>query len=193
MFSTQGASKAKPDAPNGWVDGNGALRFAYECALLVTYIQQFINRKDVNKYIFLLAALLVSLEARAYCEGGYPNISIEEEISKSEFIVVGTVTSRKIVVDPNVDPQGYEAELFQVKVEEVLSGKPSMAVMEQYLTVFNYNASSRYLIGMGEKHLLFVSNSSDGYWINSCGNSSEYKESKEKLKLIKKILLKPHA
>ena len=138
---------------------------------------------------FLLIAILLCISGQlyAYCEGGkYPNISVAEEIKESKFVVVGKVTSRRIVVDSESDPEGYEAEIFQVSVESVLRGRPPKYVMGQYLSLFNFNASSRFPMAVGEKYLLFVSSGSDGFWINSCGNSAEFADSQETIRLIKK-------
>lgn len=140
----------------------------------------------VKRFLLITVLLFVSGHLYAYCEGGkYPNISVTEEITKSEYIVVGTVTSRRILVDPESDPKGYEAEIFQVKVESVIHGHPPKYVTRQYLTIFNYNDSSRFPMRIGEKYLLFVSSGSDGFWINSCGNSDIFTNSRENLNKIK--------
>jgi hypothetical protein len=69
--------------------------------------------------------IFISATAFAWCEN-YPDISIADEMKKSDFVVIGTVTTRLIVVDPIEDPEGYEAEIFKFRIEEVLSGlKPA--------------------------------------------------------------------
>ena len=140
-----------------------------------------------KRFLLITVFLCISGQLYAYCEGGkYPNISVAEEIMESKFIIVGKVTSRRIVVDPESDPEGYEAEIFQVSIESVLHGHPPKYVMRQYLSLFNSNDSSRFPMIVGEKYLLFVSSGSDGFWINSCGNSDNFNDSREKISIIKK-------
>lgn len=141
----------------------------------------------MNKILAAIFISLISNSVYAYCDGGYPNISVAEELKESEFVLIGSTISRKILVDPIEDPKGYEAEIFQVKVERVVSGKPKEYVTKEYLTLYNYNASSRFLMEIGKKYFLFVSEGADGYWINSCGNSSEIEPSQNAVELIKKF------
>jgi hypothetical protein len=142
----------------------------------------------------LLASILMCISSQlfAYCEGGYPNISLANEIAKADFIIIGKVTSRRIVVDPKEDPQGYEAELFQIKVNSILNGNPKQNIIKPYLTVYNNNDSSRFVMDVGETYLLFVYDGMDGRWVNSCGNSDTYKESAEKINTIKKLVGAKH-
>lgn len=142
------------------------------------------------KILMVIGLLLYSTQLFAYCEGGYPNISVSDEIKKCEFIVIGTVVSRHIVVDPVEDPEGYEAEIFHVEVENILSGNPKDYLIKPYLSLYNYNASSRFPMTVGEKYILFVYSGNDGFWINSCGNSDTYNEAKETINEIKKIIVK---
>jgi hypothetical protein len=145
----------------------------------------------MNKTLAAIFISIISNSVYAYCDGGYPNISVAEELKKSEFVIIGSTSSRKILVDPIENPQGYEAEIFQVKVERVLSGKPKEYVTKEYLTIYNYNASSRFPMELGKKYLLFVSEGADGYWVNSCGNSNEIEQSQNTVELIKKINTAP--
>jgi hypothetical protein len=129
--------------------------------------------------------------AFAFCSGGkYPNIGVAEEMRESDFIVIGTLSAMKIVVDPVEDPEGYEAQLFQVKISKILRGTPPKYAMQSYFTVFNVNTSARFPIGpedLGKQYLLFVRSSPDGYWINSCGNSDELDKSAKNLWMIERL------
>jgi len=134
--------------------------------------------------------LLYSTQLYAYCEGGkYPNISVSKEIKECEFIVIGKVVSRHIVVDPIEDPEGYEAEIFHIEVESILNGHPQDSMIKPYLAVYNGNDSGRFIMHVGEKYLLFVYSGNDGFWINSCGNSDTYTRGKETINEIKKLLI----
>lgn len=148
----------------------------------------------MKNYLLTLLALGLAPIANAFCDGGYPNISVENEAKEAEFVVIGTPYKRQVVVDYETDPRGYEAELFQVKISEVLSGTPPRYTQREYLTLYNFNSSSRFVMLMNTPHLLFVSTGSDGYYINSCGNSSTITtagESLEKLKVRQKIKKTP--
>ncbi len=146
------------------------------------------NRTIMKTIIIALIALLIySAPLHAYCEGGkYQNISVSEEIKKCDFIIIGTVVSRKIVVDPVEDPIGYEAEIFDVEVESILYGTPKEKLTKPSLSVYNENTSARYPMIVGEKYLLFVYLDNVGFWINSCGNSTLYKKSEEPIAEIKR-------
>jgi hypothetical protein len=142
------------------------------------------------KILMVMALLLYSEQLYAYCEGGYPNVSVSDEIKKCEFIVIGTVVSRYIVVDPIENPEGYEAEIFHIEIESILNGTPKDNLIKPYLSLYNFNASSRFPMTVGEKYILFVYAGNDGFWINSCGNSDTYNSGKEIINEIKKILIK---
>jgi hypothetical protein len=53
--------------------------------------------------------------------------------------------------------------------------------------IYNFNASSRYPMGVGEKHVLFVTLDDDGFWVNSCGNSSPYERATKTLQELKRL------
>jgi hypothetical protein len=142
------------------------------------------------KILMVMVLLLYSRQLYAYCEGGYPNISVSDEIKKCEFIVIGTVVSRYIVVDPIEDPEGYEAEIFHIEIESILNGTPKDKLIKPYMSVYNDNDSGRFPMHVGEKYLLFVYSDRDGLWINSCGNSATYNRGRETINEIKKILIK---
>jgi hypothetical protein len=147
----------------------------------------------------ILGAILLGLSggAGAYCEGGrYPNITIAEELKESDFVIVGRLESRMLVVDPVEDPQGYEAVLYKVKIEQVLHGQPPEYATKMYLTIVNENSSARFPIyekDIGKEYLMFVYSGPDGYWVNSCGNSDELSKSKEKIDQIKGLTAKPES
>lgn len=132
--------------------------------------------------------ILISISATAFawCEK-YPDISIAEELKKSDFVVIGTVSSRLIVVDPVEDPEGYEAEIFKFKIEEALSGNP-----KKEIRLYNENNSGRFPMEVGKKYFIFVRTGDDGYWVDSCGNSEEYYKSAKIISEVKKLLKKAH-
>ena len=74
---------------------------------------------------------------------------VKQEAGNSRFVVVGNVIHRQVVVDPEVDPMGYEAELFQVEVEKVVHGRPSKRFIKPYLVIYNSNTSARFPMEVG--------------------------------------------
>lgn len=148
-----------------------------------------VNGAPMRISLCAIVFLCFSNQLFAYCEGGKSsNLSIADEIKQTSFIVIGTVTQQNLVVDPVEDPQGYEAVLFRVSVESIVYGKAPSYVSSEYLTLYTPNTSSRYQMEIGQKHLLFVSEGADGFWINSCGNSTEYKKSKPIIQTIKSLV-----
>ncbi|MBV1776435.1 hypothetical protein KSF73_12025 [Burkholderiaceae bacterium DAT-1] len=141
----------------------------------------------------LLAAFLCSVlstAALAYCDGGYPNLSVRQEVRESAFVVVGTLLSRMLVVDPVADPEGYEATLFQVKIKRILHGKPPAYARRTYFSIYNVNTSARFPIDeqdIGKDYVLFVRTGADGYWVDSCGHSQLHSESAQLIKQLSRI------
>jgi len=139
------------------------------------------------KFVFASIILIfMSVTAFAWCPN-YPDISIAEELKRSDFVAVGTVISRFIVVDPVEDPEGYEAEIFKFKIEQTLSGNPKKEIF-----LYNENNSGRFPMEVGKKYFIFVSTGKNGYWVDSCGNSDEFKTSSNVIAKVKKLLNKAH-
>jgi hypothetical protein len=164
------------------------LRAACGRPLALRYASVYIMRN----ILISIALLSFSNQLCAWCPK-YPNVTVAEEIKGADFIVTGKVISRKIIVNPIEDPEGYDAELFQVQVEQTLYGKPPNYVLKEYLSLYNVNDSGRFPMVVGEKYLMFVSTGSDGFYIDSCGNSGTLTESKEIIKVIQKIIGGKHA
>ncbi len=128
------------------------------------------------------ALLLISTNLFAYCDK-YPEISVAQEIERSKFVVIGTVISRMIVVDPLKDPEGYEAEIFKFKIEKTLKGQPG-----KIISLYNVNSSARFPMEVNKKYFLFVDTDEDGYWVNSCGTSKKYQDSAKVMDEVKRLL-----
>ena len=134
---------------------------------------------------WLLGALLaVPGLAAAFCEGGYPNIGLAREVKESAFVIVGSLTSYRRVVDPE-DPEGYAATLYRVHVDRVLRGR-----VPARLTIRNENTSGRFPFhepvgpGKGKRYLMLVHSASDGYWVDPCGHSGELDQRREAVRAV---------
>lgn len=120
----------------------------------------------------LLLALTASLApANAVClhpetgKSGY-KVPLETEVRTAEAIVIGRVILEQRLQEDADDPDGVTASNVTIKVLKRLKGSlPSVIVVR------NENTSSRYPMSVGEEHILFVSRTNHGTWIDSCGNS----------------------
>jgi hypothetical protein len=138
----------------------------------------------------LAMSLGVAGNAAAYCEGGYPNVSVANEVKRSDFVIVGKLESYRRVVDPE-DPEGYDATLYRVHVDEVLRGPVPDYARGTYLTIYNENSSARFPFedpagpGAGKRYLMLVRSGPDGYWVDPCGNSGELEKSRQAIREIR--------
>jgi hypothetical protein len=126
--------------------------------------------------VFLAAVIWLPALARAVCldpmtwVSGY-QVPIEEEIKSSLAIVIGRILEEHEVHDDPSDPEYFSATTYKVLVERTLKGNVSKTVV-----LWTPNDSSRYAMGAGERHILFLTVSRDGdpnhFEANGCGNSS---------------------
>jgi hypothetical protein len=139
---------------------------------------------------FFLCALIFSEAASAHCEGGYPNVTVGQEVREAQFVIVGRPTKLSYVRDIVEDPDGYEATLIQVKVDKILYGKAPAYATRSYITLHNVNTAARFPMDeqdYGKPFVLFVYEGTDGYWVNSCGNSDHLKRKRHLPSQIEKL------
>jgi hypothetical protein len=119
--------------------------------------------------LLVLAAHLAPAYAVCFYPGtdrsGY-KIPLKREVRTVEAIVIGRVLSEDRLQEDADDPDGVTASNVTIKVVKKLKGTLSGVIV-----VRNENTSSRYPMSVGEEHLLFVSRTNRGTWIDSCGNS----------------------
>lgn len=135
----------------------------------------------MKKLSILFCTLFFSNVAWALCSGGYPSVTVGQEVREARFVMIGRPTKLFYVRDIVEDPDGYEATLIQVKVEKILYGKAPAYATRNYITLHNVNTSARFPMDekdYGKPFVLFVSEGPDGYWVNSCGNSGELKRNR---------------
>lgn len=92
---------------------------------------------------------------------------LASEVRKAEAIVIGRVISEQPLQDDPQDPDGVTAYDVTVRVLVRLKGN-----LPDTFVIKNENTSSRYPMGIGEEHILFVSRTGNELWVNSCGNSA---------------------
>jgi hypothetical protein len=137
----------------------------------------------------LLLALTANLAlANAVClhpetgKSGY-KIPLKTEVRTAGAIVIGRVLSEQRLQEDADDPDGVTAVKVSIKVLEKLKGRlPSVIVVR------NENTSSRYPMSVGEEHILFVSRTNHGTWIDSCGNSEAMPQGEQVVKEVRTLL-----
>jgi hypothetical protein len=101
---------------------------------------------------------------------GY-QVPLKEEIESSLAIVIGTIVEEQEVHDEPSDPQYFSATTYKVLIERKLKGS-----VGKTMVLWTPNDSSRYAMGAGERHILFLTTSRDNdpshFEANGCGSSS---------------------
>lgn len=130
------------------------------------------NLKIVSAGILLLALASWLSAAHALCldpatGGSAYKLPLQAEVQTAEAIFIGRVLSEQLLREDAADPDGYTASNVTIQVLARLKGNPPSVVV-----VRNENTSSRYPMSTGEKHILFVSHTDRGTWVDNCGNSA---------------------
>jgi hypothetical protein len=130
------------------------------------------TRKAMAGSLILLPLALSPSLAGAMCMNpdtgisGY-KIPLTLEIRETRDIVIGRVVADKALQEDPDDPEGITAQEISIQVLKRLKGNlPNVFIFR------NINTSARYPIGMGERHVLFVSRTDNQLWVNACGNST---------------------
>jgi hypothetical protein len=133
-------------------------------------------------FLLIIAAHLPA--AYAVCldpgtgKSGY-KVPLETEIRTAQAIIIGRVLSEQRLQEDPDDAEGLTASNFTIKILSKLKGS-----LPGVIVVRNENTSARYPMSVGEEHILFVSRTNRGTWIDSCGNSDVLPRGEQ---LVKKI------
>jgi hypothetical protein len=143
------------------------------------------NLKTVFAGSLLLALTAKFAPANAVClhpetgKSGY-KVPLKTQVRNAEAVVIGRVLSEQRLQEDIDDPEGVTASNVTIKVLKKLKGNlPSVFVVR------NENTSSRYPMSVGEEHILFVSRTNHGMWIDSCGNSKAMPHGKQVVKEVR--------
>ncbi|QJE02090.1 hypothetical protein HH212_20415 [Massilia forsythiae] len=143
------------------------------------------NLKTVSAVSLLLVLVAHLPAANAVCfypgtaRSGY-NIPLKTEVRTAEAIVIGRVLSEQQLQEDADDPDGVTASNVTIEVLKKLKGTLSGVIV-----VRNENTSSRYPMSIGEEHILFVSRTKRGTWIDSCGNSEVMPDGEQVVKEVR--------
>lgn len=130
------------------------------------------NLRTMLTGLILLGQTLIMCSANAVCldpktfVSGY-RIPLASEVGSADAIAVSRVLSEQALSEDPADPEGVTAYDVTVKVITRLKGN-----VPDVLILRNENTSARYLMSVGEEHIVFVSRDKRHAWVDSCGNSS---------------------
>jgi hypothetical protein len=131
----------------------------------------------MRSLLTLGAFLLAPASALAVCTGGHA--SVKEEFGYTPQVVIAEAVSEYKVLDPE-DPDGFMATIYVIKVHRTFKGG---AVQTVHL--WSDNTSSRYLMNLGQSHLLFLQTGEDGFFLaDSCGNSGLLNEGSQAYRTV---------
>jgi hypothetical protein len=109
-------------------------------------------------------------------------IPLDEEVRRTEAIVVGRVLSARALREDPADPDGVTADDLTLEVVASLKGQ-----LPGQIVIRNENTSARYPMAVGEEHLLFIARSGGSLSVDSCGNLARMPAGR---KLVPEIQLK---
>lgn len=137
------------------------------------------NLKTITSRLVLLALALHLCTASAVCLDPKTFISgykapLHSEVRTAEAIVIGRVMSEQGLKEDPTDPDGYTAYNMTIRILTSLKGN-----LPNLIVIRNENTSSRYVMEVGEEHILFVSRHGRELWVDSCGNSTAMSEGKQ--------------
>ena len=144
-----------------------------------------------NLYILLIMlALMTALtqSTHAVCldpvtfDSGY-HVPLNEEIQSIRQIAIGEVIKSRYLQEDSTDPDGITAYIYTVRVLRLLKGQ-----LPEVIELRDENDSGRYMMEVGERHLLFLSREGQYFKVNSCGNSSPLILANDVLKQVESIL-----
>jgi hypothetical protein len=122
--------------------------------------------------LIALVALATTLPAAAVCldpktfVSGY-HLSLNDEVRSTRLIAIGKITKETSLQEDSSDPDGITAHIYTVQIFRQLKGH-----LPKVISIRVGNDSGRYLMDIGEEHLLFLAKNDKYFWVDSCGNSS---------------------
>lgn len=135
--------------------------------------------------VFIQSASALCLDPNTQVSGY--EIPLLQEVQASEKIIIGTVENIRPLQEDQDDPLGVTAYVLSVKVLRKLKG-----TLPDSIALRIENNSSKYPIGIGEKHLLFLSRQENVFTVDSCGNSSSLPQGLNVLKQVEAELRRPN-
>jgi hypothetical protein len=116
---------------------------------------------------------------------GY-KVPLNDQIVSRESIIVGKVIKKLDLHEEKSDPQDITATLYTIRVKQILKG-----VIIKTIKIRSENDSGRYIMDVGEEHLLFLTKEDRYFRVDSCGNSSILPKGNKTLQMVKQYLKRP--
>ena len=117
---------------------------------------------------------------------------LNEEVDSTPLIAIGKVVAEKTLNDGPDGPEWIVATVYSVRVEKVLKGS-----LPSSIKLRTENDSGRYVMDVGERHILFLRplppELGAGYWANSCGNSAAFPKGASVVKIVQSRVKHRHA
>jgi hypothetical protein len=142
-----------------------------------------------TRHFILLITLAAELSATAVCldpktgVSGY-RIPFKEEISSINYIAIGKITKKGSIQNSEVDREDTDPYIiYTIEITRQLKNNlPKVISIKVELN------SGRYVMDVGEEHLLFLTKKKDYFFVNSCGNSSSLPRGNSALKQVEEQL-----
>lgn len=122
-----------------------------------------------SRYSILLMTIAVA-SASAVCLDPKTGLSgyrkpLSEEVSSTEFIAIGKITKEGPIQGGHDDTDPYINYKVMI-TRQLKTSLPKVIIVKMELN------SGRYVMNVGEEHLLFLTKEKDHFFVSSCGNSS---------------------
>jgi hypothetical protein len=133
----------------------------------------------ISAAALILSGLTYSAGLAAVC---FPDqdYSVAAEYGKSVVVVVGTVTGKQRLPEPNAESP--DSTLYHLKVSDALKGTPSNRI-----SVWSENRSGRFPMVVGRSYLLFLYDDGTHMVVNNCGNSGLASETRHVRRVLDEI------
>lgn len=133
-----------------------------------------------------MLALQVAV-AHAVCLNGTP--SVADEFHRSTIVALGTLRASRDVSAPD-DPAGIDHTIYTVRLTRVFKGAPAGRTVR----LFSENTSARFPLDPHVNYLLFIDDSTDGFYVDNCGWSGPVaeRETGAVLRRVKAIAAQAH-
>ena len=116
--------------------------------------------RHTRRVVTGLACFLVAAVSFGDCTSIQP---LKEELKNSDAVIIGTVTSSRVVAQSWYTFDGTE---YLLHVDQKIKGKRS-----EEMTVFSEHSEDGYDLEAGRQYLLFLSDNYGHWVVNRCGNS----------------------
>jgi hypothetical protein len=127
--------------------------------------------RHTRRIVTGLACVLFAAVSFGDCTSIQP---LKEELTNSDAVIIGTVTSSSLV------PQSwytFDGTNYLVHVDQKIKGKRT-----EEMTIFSEHSEDGYDLQAGKQYLLFLSDNYGHWMVNRCGNSGTMDQEQKVIK-----------